>query len=84
MFAFYCAKKVIMHPNEYIRSISLGGKLELEISKSLESVNIDFPNRTITYKSIASIIKAYLSQNTDVGIVQLSDFLHVLYLKSKD
>lgn len=83
LFAFDCAKKVISEPKEYIRELGYGYKLELEVENIFQKVNIDIPDETITTEILISIIRTYLMQKTERGIVQLSDFLHILYLKCK-
>ena len=83
LFAFDCAKKVINEPKEYILYLGYGYKLELEVEKELKKIKIYIPDETITPNALTSIIRAYLTQNTANGILQLSDFLHILYLKCK-
>ncbi len=83
LFAFDCAKKVVITPKEYIRNLGYGYKLELEVTNTFQSVNIYLPDETITSTALVSILRAYLMQKTDIGILQLSDFLHILYLKCK-
>lgn len=83
LFAFECAKKVIIEPKEYIRDVGYGYKLELEVENIFQKVNIDLPNEIITVEALISIIRTYLIQKTESGIIQLSDFLHILYLKCK-
>lgn len=83
LFAFYCAKKIISEPKEYIRDLGFGYKLELEEESIFQKVNICIPNETITSEALISTIRTYLMQKTETGIVQLSDFLHILYLKCK-
>ena len=81
--AFDCAKKLINEPKEYIRNLGFGYKLELEVEKTFTKVNITIPDDAITPKALIEIIRAYLIQKTEKGILQLSDFLHILYLKYK-
>lgn len=83
LLAFDCAKKVISEPKEYIRDLGYGYKLELKVENILQKVNMYIPDETITTKAIISIIRTYLTQKTEIGIIQLSDFLHILYLKCK-
>ena len=83
LFAFYCAKKIISEPKEYIRDLGFGYKLELKEESVFQKVNICIPDETITAEALISIIRTYLMQKTETGIVQLSDFLHILYLKCK-
>lgn len=83
LFAFDCAKKIISKPKEYTRDIGYGYKLELKTENILQKVNINIPDETITAEALVSIIRAYLMQKTQSGIIQLSDFLHILYLKCK-
>ena len=83
LFAFDCAKKVISEPKEYIRDLGYGYKLELKVENILQKVNMHIPDETITTESLISIIRTYLTQKTESGIIQLSDFLHILYLKCK-
>lgn len=83
LFAFSCAKKVIREPKEYIRDLGYGHKLELNVENIFQKVNIYIPDETITTEALISIIRTYLTQKTESGIIQLSDFLHILYLKCK-
>ncbi len=83
LFAFDCAKKVVITPKEYLRNLGYAYKLELEAIKTFQSVNIYIPDETITATALVSILHTYLMQKTDIGILQLSDFLHILYLKCK-
>lgn len=83
LFAFYCAKKIISEPKQYIRDLGFGYKLELKEESVFQKVNICIPDETITAEALISIIRTYLMQKTETGIVQLSDFLHILYLKCK-
>lgn len=81
LLAFDCVKKIINEPKEYIRDLGYGYKLELEVEETLSKVNITIPDDVITSEAITAIIRAYLIQKTDRGILQLSDFLRILYLK---
>lgn len=81
LLAFDCAKRLINEPKEYIRDLGYGYKLELEVEKTFSKVNITIPDDVISPEALTSIIRAYLIQKTDSGILQLSDFLHILYLK---
>jgi hypothetical protein len=83
LFAFDCAKKIINEPKEYIRDLGYGYKLEFKVEKTFTKVNICLPDENINSKALASIIRAYIMQKTELGILQLSDFLHVLYLIEK-
>ena len=83
LFAFYCAKKIISEPKEYIRNLGFGYNLELEEESVFQKVNICIPDETITAEALISIIRTYLMQKTETGIVQLSDFLYILYLNCK-
>ncbi len=83
LFAFDCAKKVVIAPKEYLRDFGYGYKLDLEVLNTSQSVNIHIPDENITATALISILRAYLMQKTDIGILQLSDFLHILYLKCK-
>ena len=81
LFAFNCAKKVISEPKEYFRVVKMSYNFELLEEKKFQKVNISIPDETITTEALISIIRTYLMQETEDGIVQLSDFLHILYLK---
>lgn len=81
LLAFDCAKRLINEPKEYICDLGYGYKLELEVEKTFSKVNINIPDDVISPEALTSIIRAYLIQKTDSGILQLSDFLHILYLK---
>lgn len=83
LFAFDCAKKVISEPKEYIRYLGYGYNLELKVENIFQKVNIYIPDKTITTEALISIIRTYLMQKTESGLIQLSDFLHILYLKCK-
>ncbi len=83
LFAFHCAKKIISEPKEYINDFGLGYKLELKAKNFFQKVNISIPNETITPEALAAIIRMYLMQNAESGMIQLSDFLHILYLNCK-
>lgn len=83
LFAFDCAKRIISEPKEYIRDLGYGYKLELKVKNTFPKVNICIPNLTITAEALTSIIRTYLRQKKGNEIVQLSDFLHILYLKCK-
>lgn len=83
IFAFHCAKKIISEPKEYIRDLGFGYKLELEEENIFQKVNIYIPDKTITTDALISIIHTYLMEKTEKGIIELSDFLHILYLKCK-
>ena len=80
LMAFDCVKHLIDEPKEYIRYLGYGNELELEVDKTFEKVNLLVPNEIITAEVIVSIIRTYLTQKTVNGILQLSDFLHILYL----
>lgn len=80
LMAFDCAKHLIDEPKEYFRHLGYGNELELEVEKTFEKVNLHIPNEIITDEVIVSIIRTYLTQKTVNGILQLSDFLHILYL----
>ena len=82
LFAFHCVKKIISEPKEYFRDY-FSYDFELLEEKKFQKVNISIPNETITAEALISIIRTYLVQETEDGIVQLSDFLHILYLNSK-
>ncbi len=81
LFAFNCAKKIISEPKEYFHIVKMGYNLELLEERKFQKVSIRIPDETITTKALISIIRTYLMQETEDGIVQLSDFLHILYLK---
>ena len=83
LLAFECAKIIINEPKEYSCNFGYGYKLELEIEDTFTKVDITIPDKNITAKALTEIIRAYLCQKTTVGIIQLSDFLHILYLNCK-
>ena len=81
LLAFDCVKRVINEPKEYIRDLGYGYKLELEVEKTYLKVNITIPDDVISPEALTAIIRTYLMQKTANGILQLSDFLNILYLK---
>ena len=78
LFAFECAKKVVNEPKEYVRDVGFGYKLELEVENIFQKVDIDLPNEIII-----PIIRQYIVRKTERGIIQLSEYLHLLYLNCK-
>ncbi len=84
LFAFHCAKKIISAPKEYIRDIGFSGyKLELKEYRTFPSVSIDIPDEAITPQALISTLRTYLMRKSEYGIIQLSDYLHILYLNCK-
>lgn len=81
--AFECAKKVMQHPKVYIRHISLGGKMELEVEGSLLETKENPFDEEISEEMVHSMIKRYLKMKSARGVLQLSDFLYTLYITSK-
>lgn len=78
LFAFECAKKIVNKPKEYVRDVGFGYKLELEVENIFQKVDIDLPNEIII-----PIIRQYIVRKTERGIIQLSEYLHLLYLNCK-
>jgi hypothetical protein len=83
LFSFECAKRIFSEPKEYIRDMGYGYKLDLIAIETFKKVDICLPDEIITSEVLTTIIRAYFMQNTENGIIQLSDFLHILYLKCK-
>lgn len=83
LFAFECAKKIISEPKEYTINLGYGYKLELKEENSFEKLDVCVPDEIITSKAIVEIIHTYIMQKTEDGVVKLSDFLYILYLRCK-
>ncbi len=83
VFVFECAKRIIKDPKSYAVTYLLSGEFQLEERKSFEG-NICIPDKQISKEAILAILRAYFLPVNSTGISQLSDFLHVLFLRSKE
>ena len=81
IFSLECVKHLLSSPNIYSRYLGYGNELELEVESTLRKVDFNFYDENITLNALSSIIEVYLTQKTTYGIVLLSDFLYILYLK---
>lgn len=79
-FVFKCAKRIIQNPKSYKVTYSLGGEFQLEERKSFKGC-IFAPDKEISIEAILAILRAYFLPVNSTGISQLSDFLHVLFLR---
>lgn len=79
-FVFKCAKRIIQNPKSYKVTYSLGGEFQLEERKSFKGC-IFAPDKEISIEAILAILRAYFLPVNSTGISQLSDFLHILFLR---
>ena len=82
VFVFECAKRIIKDPKSYAVTYLLSGEFQLEERKSFKG-NICVPDKQISKEAILAILRAYFLPVNSTGILQLADFLHVLFLRSK-
>lgn len=87
LFAFSCAKKLLSKPFFYYAEQSYPSKTLLNFREDtdnvLEEVNFNFPNEVFTDKVICEIITAYTSSGEVKDLIQFSDVLQKMYMKSK-
>ena len=81
-FVFECAKRIIKNPKSYAVTYLLSGEFQLEERKSFEGT-LCVPDKQISKEAILAILRAYFLPVNSTGILQLSDFLHVLFLRSR-
>lgn len=82
LFAFECAKPLMKNPKEYTRRLNLGGEVSLQEKDTILEVKKDPFDEKITEEMAITMIERYLQENSADAIVQLSDFLSMLYRKS--
>lgn len=82
-FIFECVKELMTNPKDYKIDYSLGGDIELKLEKTYESVQINLPDDEISIEALINIFKAYFIPQDNNAVLQLSDFLHILYLRCK-
>ena len=70
-------------PREYYRCKDNFGEVDLGQYRTANKVNINLPDEVLTMRAIVTIIRTYLTQENEERIIQLSDFLHILYLRCK-
>ena len=87
LFAFSCAKKLLSKPFFYYAEKSYPSQTLLNFREDtdnvLEEVNFNFPNKVFTDKVICEIITAYTSSGEVEDLIQFSDVLQKMYMKSK-
>lgn len=82
-FVFECVKELMANPKDYSLDYLIGGELILKPKETYESVQINLPNNEISVEALINIFKAYFIPQDRNGALQLSDFLHILYLRYK-
>ncbi|MCI9178306.1 MAG: hypothetical protein HFJ28_07195 [Clostridia bacterium] len=82
VFIFKCVKTLISTPKTYNVKYLLGEEIVLEFKESNEAVFVNLPDEQISMEGLLSIFKAYFIPQDANGVSQLSDFLHILYLRA--
>ena len=78
IFSFECAKQIIARPREYYRDIDNNNKVELKVyikSTKVNMINLNANNMVVSY------IRACLKEQIYEGLLEVSDFLYILYSK---